>query len=160
MNWIHLAQDAERWQTLDNTVMNLWIPKRWEISNLTTKSLASGQQMGRSGFLQNVGNDISHDMASHPERQWSSWSFATSWLMNPNSTFHAPPHKSDNATVFYCPRLVTDKSVRHHHASTKWQDMLYLTHFHHRKSVLLIYDAVRILHKNGKQMCDYDLRVE
>jgi len=26
MDWIDLAQDKERWQTLVNVVMNLWVP--------------------------------------------------------------------------------------------------------------------------------------
>jgi len=26
MNWIELAQDRDRWQTLVNVVMNLWVP--------------------------------------------------------------------------------------------------------------------------------------
>ena len=25
-DWIHLAQDRDRWQTLVNAVMNLWVP--------------------------------------------------------------------------------------------------------------------------------------
>ena len=26
MNWIHLAQDRDRWQALVNAVMKLWVP--------------------------------------------------------------------------------------------------------------------------------------
>jgi hypothetical protein len=26
LDWIHLAQDRERWRALVNTVMNLWVP--------------------------------------------------------------------------------------------------------------------------------------
>ena len=26
MDWIELAQDRDRWQTLVNAVMNLWVP--------------------------------------------------------------------------------------------------------------------------------------
>ena len=26
MDWIELAQEGERWQTLVNVVMNLWVP--------------------------------------------------------------------------------------------------------------------------------------
>jgi hypothetical protein len=26
MDWIDLAQDMERWKTLVNTLMNLWVP--------------------------------------------------------------------------------------------------------------------------------------
>jgi hypothetical protein len=26
VDWMHLAEDRDRWRTLVNTVMNLWIP--------------------------------------------------------------------------------------------------------------------------------------
>jgi hypothetical protein len=26
MDWIQLAQDTDRWRTLENAVMNLWVP--------------------------------------------------------------------------------------------------------------------------------------
>jgi hypothetical protein len=26
VDWIHLAQDRDRWQALVNTVMSLWVP--------------------------------------------------------------------------------------------------------------------------------------
>ena len=32
MDWIDLAQDRGRWQTLVNAVMNLRVPKMWGIS--------------------------------------------------------------------------------------------------------------------------------
>jgi hypothetical protein len=27
LNWMHLAQDRDKWQALVNTVMNLWVPQ-------------------------------------------------------------------------------------------------------------------------------------
>jgi len=27
MEWINLAQDRYRWQTVVNTIMNIWVPK-------------------------------------------------------------------------------------------------------------------------------------
>jgi hypothetical protein len=26
VNWIHLAQDRDQWQTVMNTLMNIWVP--------------------------------------------------------------------------------------------------------------------------------------
>ena len=34
MDWIGLAQDRDRWQTLVNAVMNLWVP--WNVGNFLT----------------------------------------------------------------------------------------------------------------------------
>jgi len=32
VDWIELAQDRDRWQSLVKLVMNLWFPKMWGIS--------------------------------------------------------------------------------------------------------------------------------
>jgi hypothetical protein len=32
VEWIRLAQDRDQWRVIVNTVMNLWICKRWRIS--------------------------------------------------------------------------------------------------------------------------------
>jgi hypothetical protein len=34
VDWIHLAQDGDRWQALVDTAMNLWVPCKAE--NLTS----------------------------------------------------------------------------------------------------------------------------
>jgi hypothetical protein len=33
-DWFHLAQNRVQWQTLTNMVMEIWVPKRTEISEL------------------------------------------------------------------------------------------------------------------------------
>jgi hypothetical protein len=30
VNWMHLAQDGDKWQALMNTLMNLWVPLKGE----------------------------------------------------------------------------------------------------------------------------------
>jgi hypothetical protein len=34
VDWFHLSQVWDLWRVLVNTVMNLWVPLRWEISGL------------------------------------------------------------------------------------------------------------------------------
>jgi hypothetical protein len=41
MDWVHLAQDRDKWQAVVNTVMNLWIHKMWGISWLAWELIAS-----------------------------------------------------------------------------------------------------------------------
>jgi hypothetical protein len=37
VDWIHLDQDSEKWQILENTVMNLWVPQK--VGNFLTSSV-------------------------------------------------------------------------------------------------------------------------
>jgi len=45
MDWIDLALDLERWQSLVNAVMNIWVYKMWGIS-----WLAEGLSASQEGF--------------------------------------------------------------------------------------------------------------
>jgi hypothetical protein len=41
VNWIHLAQYRDQWQAFENTVMNIQVPLKMEISWLAEQLLAS-----------------------------------------------------------------------------------------------------------------------
>jgi hypothetical protein len=41
VDWIHMVQDRDQWRDLENTKMNLRIPQKAGISQLTLQLLAS-----------------------------------------------------------------------------------------------------------------------
>jgi hypothetical protein len=49
MDWIHLAQDRDRWMALEITVMNLWIPLN---AGKLSSSLATGGFAGRLSSME------------------------------------------------------------------------------------------------------------
>jgi hypothetical protein len=70
VNWIHLAQDTDRWRDFVNTAMNLWFHKRWEISWLAEHTSSFSRRtllhgVGLVGYLLNMWK-----YSNNRERHW------------------------------------------------------------------------------------------
>jgi len=99
VDWMHLAQDRDQWQTFVNTVMNLWIPQK--VDFLTEWLLASQEGLSSIQLVQSAGTLTSSTKAATP---WLIFLILSNDFMCVFHFVHTPVHvpTCKVITVFHC----------------------------------------------------------